>query len=65
MLRETLFVALGFLIVFRVLKENTFASSVIEVAHEQRVIETPPASDAHAPRKSPFCSGTPWWRRMP
>ena len=35
-------VALGFLIVFRVFKENTFTSSVIEVADEQRVVETGP-----------------------
>jgi protein-S-isoprenylcysteine O-methyltransferase Ste14 len=36
------FIALGFLIVFRVFKANTFTSSVIEVAAEQRVIETGP-----------------------
>jgi protein-S-isoprenylcysteine O-methyltransferase Ste14 len=33
-------IALGFLIVFLVFKENTFTSAVIEVAAEQRVIET-------------------------
>jgi protein-S-isoprenylcysteine O-methyltransferase Ste14 len=37
-----LLVALGFLIVFLVFRENTFTSSVIEVAAEQRVIETGP-----------------------
>jgi protein-S-isoprenylcysteine O-methyltransferase Ste14 len=37
-----LLVALGFLIVFRVFAENTFTSSVIEVAAEQRVIDTGP-----------------------
>jgi protein-S-isoprenylcysteine O-methyltransferase Ste14 len=35
-------VALGFLIVFLVFRENTFTSSVIEVAAEQRVIDTGP-----------------------
>jgi protein-S-isoprenylcysteine O-methyltransferase Ste14 len=35
-------VVLGFLIVFLVFRENTFTSSVIEVAAEQRVIETGP-----------------------
>jgi protein-S-isoprenylcysteine O-methyltransferase Ste14 len=33
-------IALGFLVVFLVFKENTFTSAVIEVAAEQRVIET-------------------------
>jgi protein-S-isoprenylcysteine O-methyltransferase Ste14 len=35
-------VAVGFLIVFLVFRENTFTSSVIEVAPDQRVIETGP-----------------------
>jgi protein-S-isoprenylcysteine O-methyltransferase Ste14 len=35
-------VVLGFLIVFLVFKENTYTSSVIEVAAEQRVIDTGP-----------------------
>jgi protein-S-isoprenylcysteine O-methyltransferase Ste14 len=35
-------VVLGFLIVFLVFRENTFTSSVIEVATEQRVIDTGP-----------------------
>jgi protein-S-isoprenylcysteine O-methyltransferase Ste14 len=35
-------VALGFLIVFLVYKENTFASATIEVAPEQKVISTGP-----------------------
>jgi protein-S-isoprenylcysteine O-methyltransferase Ste14 len=35
-------IALGFLIVFLVFKENTFTSSVIEVAAEQRVVATGP-----------------------
>jgi protein-S-isoprenylcysteine O-methyltransferase Ste14 len=34
------FVALGFLIIFFVYKENTFASATIELAPEQRVIST-------------------------
>ena len=36
------FVALGFLIVFLAFQENTFTSSVIEVAAKQHVIETGP-----------------------
>jgi protein-S-isoprenylcysteine O-methyltransferase Ste14 len=35
-------VALGFLIVFYVFKENTFSSAVVEVAAGQRVIDTGP-----------------------
>jgi protein-S-isoprenylcysteine O-methyltransferase Ste14 len=35
-------VALGFLIVFRVFRQNTFTSSIIEVAAEQRVIDSGP-----------------------
>ena len=35
-------VALGFLIVFLVFRENTFTSSVIEVAAQQRVVDTGP-----------------------
>jgi protein-S-isoprenylcysteine O-methyltransferase Ste14 len=35
-------VALGFWMVFRVFRENTFTSGVIEVAAEQRVIDTGP-----------------------
>jgi protein-S-isoprenylcysteine O-methyltransferase Ste14 len=42
-------VALGFLIVFLVFKENTFTSSVIEVADEHRVIETGPYAVARHP----------------
>jgi protein-S-isoprenylcysteine O-methyltransferase Ste14 len=35
-------VLVGFLIVFRVFRENTFTSSVIEVAAEQRVVDSGP-----------------------
>ncbi len=35
-------IALGFLIVFLVFRQNTFASSIIEVAAEQRVIDSGP-----------------------
>jgi protein-S-isoprenylcysteine O-methyltransferase Ste14 len=35
-------VALGFFIVFRVFRENTYASAIIEVAQEQRVVATGP-----------------------
>jgi protein-S-isoprenylcysteine O-methyltransferase Ste14 len=37
-----LLVAFGFLVVFRVFKENSYASAVIEVGAEQRVIDTGP-----------------------
>jgi protein-S-isoprenylcysteine O-methyltransferase Ste14 len=43
------FIALGFFIVFLVFKENTFTSSVIEVAAEQRVIETGPYARVRHP----------------
>jgi protein-S-isoprenylcysteine O-methyltransferase Ste14 len=36
------FVALGFYIVFRVFKENSFTSGIIEVAEDQKVISTGP-----------------------
>ena len=37
-----LLVAFGFLVVFRVFKENSYASAVIEVGAEQKVIDTGP-----------------------
>jgi protein-S-isoprenylcysteine O-methyltransferase Ste14 len=37
-----LLIALGFLIVFLVFRENTLTSAVIEVSAEQRVIDTGP-----------------------
>jgi protein-S-isoprenylcysteine O-methyltransferase Ste14 len=43
------FIALGFFIVFLVFTENTFTSSVIEVAAEQRVIETGPYARVRHP----------------
>jgi len=42
-------VILGFLIVFFVFRENTFTSSVIEVAAEQRVIDTGPYAAVRHP----------------
>jgi protein-S-isoprenylcysteine O-methyltransferase Ste14 len=45
-------VALGFLVVFLVFKENTFASAVIEVAPEQRVIDTGPYAVVRHPMYS-------------
>lgn len=42
-------VLVGFLIVFRVFRENTFTSSVVEVASEQRVIDTGPYSIVRHP----------------
>jgi protein-S-isoprenylcysteine O-methyltransferase Ste14 len=47
-----LLVSLGFLIVFFVFKENTFTSSVIEVAAEQRVIDTGPYAVVRHPMYS-------------
>jgi protein-S-isoprenylcysteine O-methyltransferase Ste14 len=42
-------VALGFLIVFRVFRENTFASALIEVGTEQKVIDTGPYARVRHP----------------
>jgi protein-S-isoprenylcysteine O-methyltransferase Ste14 len=36
------FVALGFLLVFLVFRENSYTSAVIEVAQDQKVIDTGP-----------------------
>jgi protein-S-isoprenylcysteine O-methyltransferase Ste14 len=61
--------ALGFLIVFRVFKENTFTAATIEVAHGQRVISTGPYAIVRHPMYSGalvILVGTPlalgsWW----
>ncbi|AKU90854.1 methyltransferase family protein [Vulgatibacter incomptus] len=45
-------VVLGFWIVFRVLRENTFASAAIEVTSEQRVISTGPYAYVRHPMYS-------------
>jgi protein-S-isoprenylcysteine O-methyltransferase Ste14 len=42
-------VVLGFAVVFRVFRENTFTSSVIEVASEQRVIDSGPYAAVRHP----------------
>jgi protein-S-isoprenylcysteine O-methyltransferase Ste14 len=44
-----LLVGLGFLIVFLVFKQNSFTSSVIEVATEQRVVDTGPYAAVRHP----------------
>jgi protein-S-isoprenylcysteine O-methyltransferase Ste14 len=44
-----LLVAVGFLIVFRVFRANSFASATIEVAREQKVIDTGPYSRVRHP----------------
>jgi protein-S-isoprenylcysteine O-methyltransferase Ste14 len=44
-----LLVAVGFLIVFRVFRANSFASATIEVAGEQKVIDTGPYSRVRHP----------------
>ena len=45
-------VAIGFWIVYRVFRENTFTSAVIEVAREQRVIATGPYAIVRHPMYS-------------
>jgi protein-S-isoprenylcysteine O-methyltransferase Ste14 len=45
-------VALGFLLIFFVFRENTFTSSVIEVDPEQRVVETGPYAVVRHPMYS-------------
>jgi protein-S-isoprenylcysteine O-methyltransferase Ste14 len=60
---------LGFLIVFRVFKENTFTAATIEVAPDQRVISTGPYAIVRHPMYSGalvMLVGTPlalgsWW----
>ncbi|HEY1869601.1 MAG TPA: isoprenylcysteine carboxylmethyltransferase family protein [Chitinophagaceae bacterium] len=47
-----IFVALGFLIVFFVFKENTYASATIETAENQRVISTGPYAVVRHPMYS-------------
>jgi len=62
-------VALGFLIVFLVFKENTFTAATIEVAPDQRVISTGPYAIVRHPMYSGallMLLGTPlalgsWW----
>jgi protein-S-isoprenylcysteine O-methyltransferase Ste14 len=62
-------VVLGFLIVFMVFKENTFAAATIEVAPEQRVVSTGPYAIVRHPMYSGalvMLFGTPlalgsWW----
>jgi protein-S-isoprenylcysteine O-methyltransferase Ste14 len=44
-----LLIALGFYVVFLVFQANTFTSSVIEVARDQRVIETGPYASVRHP----------------
>ena len=62
-------VALGFLVIFFVFKENTFASATIEVAPEQKVITTGPYALVRHPMYSgalvmllgePLALGS-WW----
>lgn len=44
-----LLVGVGFLVVFRVFRANSFASATIEVGHAQRVIETGPYAHVRHP----------------
>jgi protein-S-isoprenylcysteine O-methyltransferase Ste14 len=61
--------ALGFFIVFRVFKENSFTAATIEVAPDQRVISTGPYAIVRHPMYSGalvMLVGTPlalgsWW----
>ena len=62
-------VALGYLIIFFTLRENTFASTTIEVAHDHKVISTGPYAIIRHPMYSGaivMLLGTPlslgsWW----
>ena len=62
-------IALGFLLVFFVIKVNTYAASVIEVAEDQKVIATGPYALVRHPMYAgslPILIGTPlalgsWW----
>jgi protein-S-isoprenylcysteine O-methyltransferase Ste14 len=47
-----LLVGLGFLIVFLVFRENTFASAVVEVSAEQRIVDTGPYARVRHPMYS-------------
>jgi protein-S-isoprenylcysteine O-methyltransferase Ste14 len=62
-------VALGFLIIFIVFRENTFSAATIEVAEDQKVISTGPYAIVRHPMYSAalvMLLGTPlalgsWW----
>jgi protein-S-isoprenylcysteine O-methyltransferase Ste14 len=64
-----LLVALGFLLVYFVIRENSYAASTIQVAEEQTVISTGPYSVVRHPMYAgvlPLLIGTPlalgsWW----
>ncbi|MDQ7826333.1 MAG: isoprenylcysteine carboxylmethyltransferase family protein [Candidatus Eremiobacteraeota bacterium] len=62
-------IVLGFLIVFRVLRENPFTSATIEIASDQRVISTGPYATVRHPMYAgsmlyhlgmPFALGSYW-----
>ena len=66
-------VAVGFLVVFMVFRENTFTSATIEVADDQRVIDTGPYAVVRHPMYSgalvmfvgmPLALGS-WWGLLP
>jgi protein-S-isoprenylcysteine O-methyltransferase Ste14 len=66
-------VAVGFLLIFLVYRENTFSSATIEVAADQRVISTGPYAIVRHPMyasASLYLVGTPlalgsWWGFVP
>jgi protein-S-isoprenylcysteine O-methyltransferase Ste14 len=68
-----LLLVLGFYIVFKVFKENTFASATVEVASQQKVISTGPYAIVRHPMYSGafiMLFGTPlalgsWWGLLP
>jgi protein-S-isoprenylcysteine O-methyltransferase Ste14 len=68
-----LLVAAGYLLVFVVLRENSFAAATIEVAPDQRVISTGPYALVRHPMYSgtlPMFAGVPlalgsWWGLVP
>jgi len=53
-------VALGFLIVFLVFKENTFTAAAIAVTPDQKVVSTGPYAVVRHPFGTPLALGS-WW----
>jgi protein-S-isoprenylcysteine O-methyltransferase Ste14 len=62
-------IAVGYYLIFRVFKENTFTSAIIEVAQDQKLISTGPYAIVRHPMYAsallyligiPFALGSPW-----
>ena len=68
-----LLVAIGFYLIYRVYRENTFTSATIEVTENQTVVSTGPYAIVRHPMyasASPYLLGTPlaldsWWGFVP